>query len=481
MATRRFPIWLVLIVGALGLPLAALLGLWGYKSATTPILHPDAQQIRSVTHSDPSRKWLDAVERGRQVIRAALVEQNLPGLSVAVGSDGDVVWAEGFGWADLGTQLPVAPDIKFKVADASKALTSAAVGRLLEKNTLRLDDEIQVYVPEFPKKPWPVTLRQLMAQVGGVTTDHGGEAPLSNTRPGDGNPAPPCERTVDGLQLDDFADRELLFEPGTKYSPSSYGWVLVSAAIEAATKEPFYAFMRRQVFEPLGMHDTTVDVTTEAIPARATFYFLKFGLARDTRYGPKPARVGDYSCYAGAAAFLSTPSDLVRFGMGIDGPSPELRRPWQRVATARHRPTAPDAAAAGLGRRDRLRPWLGARDASAGGPTHADGGPWQQRGVPRWRDVPHDVSRTRARRRRDGQHFVRGHEVDCAEHRAGLRRTRAKSGAPVIASCQICCPKLRAEVEVFGQADAIGNEHLDEAPDPAARFGQIVVVEIDVQ
>jgi CubicO group peptidase (beta-lactamase class C family) len=118
--------------------------------------------------------------------------------------------------------------------------------------------------------------------------------------------------------LDNFAERELLFEPGTRYRPSSYGWILVSAAVEAAAKQPFFAFMRTQVFEPLGMGDTTVDVATEAIPARAALYFPLFGLARDTRYGPKPARVGDYSCYAGAAAFLSTPSDLVRFGIGIN-------------------------------------------------------------------------------------------------------------------------------------------------------------------
>ena len=322
MAKNRIPIWLALIVAAIGLPLAAIVGLWTYKSVTAPILHPDPQQVRSVTHSAPSQKWTDAVERGRQIMRAGLTQQNLPGLSVAVGVDGDgvggeIVWAEGFGWADLENQVPVAPDTGFRVADASKALTSAAVGLLLEKNMLRLDEEIQVHVPEFPKKQWPVTLRQLMAQVAGVTTDHGGEAPLSNPPSGEGSPAGPCERTVDGLHLDDFAERELLFEPGTRYSPSSYGWILVSAAVEAAANEPFFAFIRTQVFEPLGMRDTTIDVATETIPARATFYWPLFGLVGDTRYGPKSARQGDHSCYAGAAAFLSTPSDLVRFGIGI--------------------------------------------------------------------------------------------------------------------------------------------------------------------
>ena len=300
MATKRIPIWSVLILGIIGLPLAALLGLWGYKSITTPILHSNPQQVPSVTRLEPSRQWAAAVERGRQIMRADLTERNLPGLSVAVGVGGDIVWAEGFGWADLQTHVPVAPETGFRVGDASQALTSAAVGLLLEKNALHLDDEIQVHVPEFPKKQWPVTLRQLMAQVSGVRTDPAGDGPLSNTAPDDGNAFRRCERTVDGLKLDDFAERELLFEPGTRFRPSSYGWVLVSAAVETAAKEPFYAFMRTQVFAPLDMRDTTVDVLTDPIPSRAAFYFVKFGLAQNTRYGPKPARQGDYSCYAGA-------------------------------------------------------------------------------------------------------------------------------------------------------------------------------------
>jgi serine beta-lactamase-like protein LACTB len=130
---NRIPIWFALIVGVIGLPVAAILGLWGYKSMTTPILHPDPQQVRSVSYSEPSQKWTDAVERGRQIMRAGITQQNLPGLSAAVGVDADIVWAEGFGWANLENQVPVAPDTGFRVADASKALTSAAVGLLLEK------------------------------------------------------------------------------------------------------------------------------------------------------------------------------------------------------------------------------------------------------------------------------------------------------------------------------------------------------------
>jgi CubicO group peptidase (beta-lactamase class C family) len=258
------------------------------------------------------------VKQGEQLARASLLAQNLPGLSVAVGVGGEIVWAEGFGYADLEKRVPVSPETRFRIGDASRALTSAAVGLLVERDRLNLDNDIQLYVREFPDKQWPVTLRQLMAQVAGVGTDPGDEAPLANTASDEGGaPSRHCERTVDGFQMDRFAERELLFEPGTKYRPSSYGWIVVSAAVEAAAQQPFFTFMRAQVFDPLRMRDTTVDYANEPIPDRATFYYPRF--AGDTRYGPQSTRIGDYSCYAGADAFLSTPSDLVRFGMAVNG------------------------------------------------------------------------------------------------------------------------------------------------------------------
>jgi CubicO group peptidase (beta-lactamase class C family) len=251
------------------------------------------------------RQWIDAVEQARQIVRASLTEQNLPGLSVAVGAGGEIVWAEGFGWADLEKRAPVEPAMRFRIGTASTALTSAAVGLLLEKGRLKLDEKIQTYVPEFPEKQWPVTLRQVMGHLGGVRTDSGDEGPLFSER---------CERPVEALQH--FAESPLLFEPGTQYRYSSYGWILVSAAVEAAADEPFLTFMQKQIFEPVGLADTRADSATKPILDRATPYFPRF--AADPRYGPDLMRPLDYSCYAGASVFLSTPSDLVRFAMAIN-------------------------------------------------------------------------------------------------------------------------------------------------------------------
>src|SRR5262249_41603740 len=160
--TNRIHGWVELVGLGIGLVVAVAVGLWVYVKATATPLHPDAKDVSSVTFSTPLPKWADAVERGRQIARAGLVEQNLAGGSVAVGARGDILWAEGLGWADLEKQSPVTPNMKFRIGTASKALTSAAVGILLEQDRLKLDEKIQTYVPEFPEKQWPVTLRQLM-------------------------------------------------------------------------------------------------------------------------------------------------------------------------------------------------------------------------------------------------------------------------------------------------------------------------------
>ena len=119
----------------------------------------------------------------------------------------------------------------------------------------------------------------------------------------------------------------------------------MSAAVEAASDEPFLTFMRRQVFEPLGMRDTKAD-SRDAVANRATPYFPRF--AADPRYGLDPMRPVDYSCYAGASQFVSTPADLVRFGMAIDG-GRFLRPATARLLRTSQRLLSGDETGYGLG------------------------------------------------------------------------------------------------------------------------------------
>lgn len=293
----------VMVIGG-GLLLIGIAGMFVYTVSTAKVLHSTAEGVPSVSALTPAPMWTDAVTDARQIVRDSLVEQNLPGLSVAVGVGGDLVWAEGFGWADLDTLAPVLPDTRFRLGTASTVLTSAAAGLLIEQNQLRLDESIRTWVPEFPEKPWPVTLRAVMGHTAGMRNDGGDEGPLYGE---------PCGRPADGVRL--VGDYPLRVEPGTEYRFSSYGWILVSAAIEAASGESMLAYMRRNVFEPLGMHDTKADALDDPAPNLATSYFPR--MSAEPRYGLHGLRPVNYSCYAGASVFVSTSSDLVRFGLGV--------------------------------------------------------------------------------------------------------------------------------------------------------------------
>lgn len=332
--------WLWWILVPFGLLLLAIPGMWVFMGTTAQVLHPNPNEVPTVADSEPEPKLAGPVEQAQKIVRAHISEENLPGLSVAVGIGGEIVWAEGFGYADLKSNMPVAPSHRFRLGTASTVLTSAAAGLLIEDGRLKLDDEIQTYVPGFPKKQWPVTVRELMGHTAGIVNDDGDEGTLFSKH---------CEQPVDALKY--FAEYSLLFEPGTKYRYSSYGWILMSAAIEAAAKEPFLTFMRDRVFAPLGMRDTLPDPSTveddddfplfnlirekvfdpraskkqktkpappkESVQDRATPYFPRY--SADPNYGLHLMRPLDLSCFAGASVFLTTPSDLVRFAMGING------------------------------------------------------------------------------------------------------------------------------------------------------------------
>jgi CubicO group peptidase (beta-lactamase class C family) len=117
---------------------------------------------------------------------------------------------------------------------------------------------------------------------------------------GDNNDAMPvshCASLDQAVAM--LAGDPLLFEPGTEHRYSIWGWVLVSAVVEGAAGEPLPRFMVRQVFEPFAMERTAVAETE--------------GLDGVAHQGRRP----DYSCVAGAGAFLSTPTDLVRFGSAM--------------------------------------------------------------------------------------------------------------------------------------------------------------------
>ena len=143
-ATRnRLPLWAARTALAVGVTVATFAAILIHGAVLTAPLFPQSQAVPSVVGSAPSPQYTAAVERARELVRSAVLEQNLPGVSVAVGvglptvalaKEGTVVWAEGFGWRDVVTRAPVTPDTRFNIGTAASAV-AAAVAPLGLKNT----------------------------------------------------------------------------------------------------------------------------------------------------------------------------------------------------------------------------------------------------------------------------------------------------------------------------------------------------------
>jgi len=240
-----------------------------------------------------------AIAKARALIDREMTRTLAPAVSVAVSRGGRLVWSEAIGCADVELQVPVSTTTRLRIGSVSKPLTAAGLGLLVEEGKIDLDAPIQRYVPDFPKKAWPITTRQLAGHLAGIRHYENGEFEIRDH----------YATVRAGLAV--FEKDALLFEPGTAFSYSSYGWNLISAAMEAASGEPFLTFMQRRVFEPAGLTHTSADDPAAIVPGRGRFY------TRDAAGAIVNAGFVDNSYKWAGGGFLSTAEDLVAFANAL--------------------------------------------------------------------------------------------------------------------------------------------------------------------
>jgi hypothetical protein len=124
-ARNRLPTWAGRTALGVGIIIAAFAAFLTHWVAVTAPLFAQSQAVPSVVDSASSPQYAAAIERARALVRAAILERNLPGVSVAVGAGGRVVWAEGFGWRDVVTRAPVTADTRFNIGTAASAVAGA--------------------------------------------------------------------------------------------------------------------------------------------------------------------------------------------------------------------------------------------------------------------------------------------------------------------------------------------------------------------
>jgi serine beta-lactamase-like protein LACTB len=195
------------------------------------------------------------------VVSSYVSDHHVAGLSVAVIDRGHVIFTQGYGLADVENSVAATADTVYRIASLSKSVTATAAMKLVEAGELHLDVPIQTYCPDFPRKPWPITTRELLSHQSGIR-DYRNEEETVNTK------------HYSSIQeaLTQFANDPLEFEPGTKMKYTSYGYIVLGCVIEGASGTTYDRYMHQAIFAPTQMPATRLDDVFAMIPRRARGY-----------------------------------------------------------------------------------------------------------------------------------------------------------------------------------------------------------------
>lgn len=234
----------------------------------------------------------ETAKRIDEIAGKAMTEQKLPGLSIAIALNGQIQYQKAFGKADLENDVPATSETLFRTGSIAKSMTAVAAMRLAEDGKLDLDAPIQKYCPAFPRKKWTITTREVLGHVAGIR--HYKEGETDNTHH--------YAKLSDGFSI--FANDPLLFEPGTKYQYSTYGFSVIGCALEGATDKAYPEVVQQEVLTPAHMTHTFVDDRFEIVAHRARGYSNQDGKVIN-------AGLMDSSYKIPGGGYVSTPGDLV--------------------------------------------------------------------------------------------------------------------------------------------------------------------------
>ena len=222
-----------------------------------------------------------------------------PGCAVSVMEGGDIVFASGYGAANLEYGIPITPESVFHVASVSKQFTALAVALLASEGRLAWDDDVRRHVPEIPDYGVPITLRHLAQHTSGVR-DQWSLLQMAGWRWGG-------DVITQGDVLDLLTRQTALhFRPGTEHLYSNSGYTLLAVAVERVSGQSLRAFTDERIFQPLGM-------------TRTTFRDDHTLLVRDRAYAYEADGAGGYRlsipdfAVVGASSLFTTVEDLARW------------------------------------------------------------------------------------------------------------------------------------------------------------------------
>lgn len=255
-------------------------------------------------------------------IEGAIAQQmermKIPGMTVAVAKDGQLVYSKAFGKADLEHNAPATTTTMFRTASIAKTFTATAVLLLMEAGKIDLDAPVQKYCAAFPEKQWPVTTRQVLGHLGGIR---------HYEKPGESTGKEHIFTMSESLKF--FKDEPLKHEPGTKFHYTTFGYNVLGCVVEGASGQFFDEYVAQSVFARAGMGHSRTDNHYLIIPGRTSFYqrITEDDLKELPPAAKRIARVGeaynaslhDTSMKIPGGGFLSTSGDLIQFVHALEG------------------------------------------------------------------------------------------------------------------------------------------------------------------
>lgn len=247
--------------------------------------------------TETDRTVFDQIDRLADHIITTL---EIPGAHLSIGIHDELVYSRSFGVSDIGNATPVRSDTLFRTASVAKSITGVLLARMAQDGSINLDQSIADFHPDLARLNRKITLRLLSAHLGGIRHYQSKDSAIDAT-----------DYKTPQQILSIFISDPLVAEPGMSHKYSTFGFSLISVALELKTGKKFDQLLFDYVSKPLGLENTMPDYPNLKYRRKTNFY------ERNTEEGIRRAGkvVSSYK-YAGGG-LLSTPDDLVKIGQGL--------------------------------------------------------------------------------------------------------------------------------------------------------------------
>jgi serine beta-lactamase-like protein LACTB len=289
----------------ISVPIITILVLCYYLFKPVLIYNFGREKLENLSHLQSNINHSELIQKQADSLLASEFNKlETPALSASIGINNTIIWSNTIGYADIDNQIIADSLTKFRIGSTSKALTSVGLGILIQNKKLMTHSLVRDFVPYASTKLSELTVQQVASHTSGIR-NYGTCYCFPIWEYYDNHEYNSIEESITIFNND-----ELLFEPSTDFSYSTYNYTLLSGMMENASEKKFLPFMQENVFQPLSMTHTTADKKSENKEPCAKFYEVDNGEIKESY------EVNNSGKWAGGG-FLSTTNDLVKLGNAV--------------------------------------------------------------------------------------------------------------------------------------------------------------------